>query len=291
MADWPLASGFRAETFGTVTGNPAGTTVTSNATANTKGSWIQLDASTAFDSTALLLAIDLQYSDTLYLFDIGVGASGSEQVLIPNLLVVASAGISTQLLLPIGIPAGSRIAARAQDNFGGSPGYLSGTLFARGFYNTSPLQNFTAYGPNTTTSGGVSVDPGATANTKSAWVQLTASTTSVHKALMLSAIRPNPGTLVTANYAQLIDIGVGASGSEQVLAQNLRMECSTQTGGVATPYTPGSGTLSGFAALQPGYIPPIFCDIPAGSRLAVRHSSSSVQATDRTSAYAIYGLS
>jgi hypothetical protein len=211
-------------------------------------------------------------------------------VIVPNLLVAASAGITTDIFLPMNIPAGSRIAVRLQDNFGSSDIWVSGLLFSSGFYSTPAFVGATAYGPNTATSGGTSVDPGGTANTKSAWVQIAASTTYTHKGLMVAAIRPTPGTAVTASYTQLIDVGVGAAGSEQVLVSNYRMMCDTSSGGVATPYTAGSGTLSGFAALQPGYLPFIPCDLPAGVRLAIRHQSSSIQATDRTSAYAIYGL-
>jgi hypothetical protein len=110
------------------------------------------------------------------------------------------------------------------------------------------------------------------------------------KALMISGSRAAPGTAVTATYAQLVDIGIGAAGSEQVILPNLRFQASIMTGGVVTPYTPGSATLTGLSTLFPRWIPPIMCDIPAGVRLAVRQQSSTTNTNDRTSAYAIYGL-
>lgn len=290
MADWPLASGFRAESFGTVSGNPAGTTITSSATAHTKGSWVQLDASTAFDASSLLLQIDVQFQDTLYLIDIGIGGAGSEQVIIPNLMISQSSAVFTSLLLPVNIPAGSRISARSQDNFGSSTSYITGTLMAGGWATQSPFNTVTAYGPNTATSNGVIADAGATVNTKGAWAQITAATTKDMRAIMISGSRAAPGTAITASYSQLVDIGVGGAGSEQVLLPNLRFDANTGTGGVVTPYTPGSATLNGFGTLFPRIIPPIPCDIPAGVRLAVRQQSSTTNANDRTSAYAIYGL-
>lgn len=290
MADWPLASGFRAEGFGTATGTPGGTNVVGNATAHTKGSWVQLDAATAFDAIALQLFINVQFQDTLYLVDVGVGGAGSEQVILSNLLIAQSVGVQTGVLLPINIPAGSRIAVRSQDNFGSSGLWVSGMVLAGGFASNSPFNTITTYGASTATSKGTVADAGATANTKGAWAQITASTTTAIKSLMVAATRATQGTSVAADYAQLMDIGIGASGSEQVLIPNFRFVVSTMTGGVVTPYTAGSATLSGLSSLFPGIIPPIPCDIPAGVRLAVRQQSSSTNASDRTSAYAIYGL-
>lgn len=290
MSDWALSSGFRAETFGTLGALPSGTTVTSGATAHTKGPWTQIAAATSFDAAAILLQIDLQYQDTLYLIDIGIGGSGSEQVIIPNLMMSQSAPVFNALVIPINIPAGSRIAARSQDNFGSSTSYVAVTLLAGGWANPTPLNTVTAYGPNTATSNGVIADAGATANTKGVWAQITASTTSAIKALMLSGSRAAPGTAITNTYDQLVDIGVGGAGSEQIILPNLRFNASVMTGGVVTPYTAGSATLTGLGTLFPRWIPPIPCDIPAGVRLAVRQQSTTTNATDRTSAYAIYGL-
>lgn len=290
MSDWAIASGFRAETFGTVSGSPNGTTVTSSATAHTKGPWTQIAASTTFDASAIMLQIDLQYQDTLYLIDVGIGGAGSEQVLIPNLMMSQSAPVFNSLIIPVNVPAGSRIAVRSQDNFGSSTSYVAVTLLAGGWASSSPFNTVTAYGPSTATSNGVIADAGATINTKGAWAQITASTASAMKALMISGSRAAPGTAVTATYAQLVDIGIGAAGSEQVILPNLRFQASIMTGGVVTPYTAGSATLTGLSTLFPRWIPPIMCDIPAGVRLAVRQQSSTTNTNDRTSAYAIYGL-
>lgn len=290
MGDWPLASGFRAESFGTSTAVQGGTTVTSSATAHTKGSWTQLDASTSFDASLLILDIAVQFQDTLYLFDVGIGASGSEQVLFPNLLVSQSTAVTTEVFLPVAIPAGSRIAVRSQDNFGSSTSYVTGQLIAGGFANNPPYQTVTAYGVSTAASTGTTVDSGGTANTKGSWTQIVASTTTTMKAMIVSAIRNTPGTAMAADYSQLVDIGVGSAGSEQTLISNMRYLASTQTGGVTTPYTAGSGTLSGLGTLFPRVIQPIPCDIPSGSRLAIRQQCTTTNATDRKSAYAIYGL-
>jgi hypothetical protein len=290
MGDWPLASGFRAESFGTSTATQGGTTVTGGATAHTKGSWVQLDASTSFDATVFALYVVVQFQDTLYLLDVGIGAAGSEQVIVPNFLISQSVGLVSELLLPIGVPAGSRVAVRCQDNFGSSNLYVTGMLYSGGWGNDPTYQTMTAYGVNTAASNGTIVDAGAVANTKGSWTQIVASTTTTMKAFMMSAIRPAPATSITADFSVLADVGVGASGSEQALLSNMRYFSSIQTGGVITPYTAGSATLSGLSTLVPRIIPPVPCDISQGVRLAVRQQATTTNANDRKAAYAIYGL-
>jgi hypothetical protein len=275
-----MGSGFRAESFawnntGTSDG---GTAVTSSATANTKGSYVQLMASTSFDSAAIMLEINTNFGDTNYLLDIAVGAAGSEQIIFPNLALAFNVGMAESILLPLAIPAGSRIAARCQDNFGGSVVRISGQLFSSAFLNTPPFHSATAYGAVLTTSAGTIADGGATANTKGAWAQLTAATSQAHDGLIVASVKPTQSTVVTADYYQLGDIGIGAAGSEKVLIPDLR--------GIASRST--SSTFKG--ALQPSIWCFPQCDIPAGVRLAARQLSSVTVAADRANSYVVYGL-
>lgn len=289
MGDWPLASGFRSETFNVANGAPGVLNlVTSSATAHTKGPWTQLSAATGFNAAALLLHLGTGFNDTRYLVDIGIGTAGSETVIVPNLMVGIPSGICHSIFLPLSIPAGVRLAARSQDNFGSSTVMITGSLFAGGFANMPAFSGLTDYGTNTATSGGTTSDAGATANTKGAFVQLTASTLYAHKGLLVAAMRPTPGTAMAADYAQLTDVAIGAAGSEQGLMFNLRQVASIATGG--TSGASGSMTPLGRGLLNPAYHPIFPCDIPAGSRIALRHQSSSINATDRTSAFAVYGL-
>ncbi|MGH3672189.1 MAG: hypothetical protein ACRDSH_16405 [Pseudonocardiaceae bacterium] len=281
MADWGLASGFRAESFGT---NNAGTSnsetpVTSNATANTKGSWAQLAGSTTFDAAMLMLNISTQFGDTNYLIDIGIGGAGSEQIIIPDLAVALNNGTAVSVSIPIAVPAGSRIAARCQDDFGGSTAYLSGILYSASFLNMPPFHTVTAYGAVTGTSSGTIADAGATANTKGAWAQLTASTSQAHSGLLVAAVRPVLSTVITANYSQLADIGIGGAGSEQILIPNLFSFASRSS----------QPSFKGLVSPGVFHLPP--CDIPPGVRLAVRQQSTTTNASDRQGAYVVYGLS
>lgn len=102
-----------------------GTAIAPSATINTKGSWTQLIASTPEDMIALMIRIAYSNgggNDTGAQIDIGIGASGSEQVLIPNVnlnCAAATASFASILfsgLFPLQIPAGSRLSARSAAN-------------------------------------------------------------------------------------------------------------------------------------------------------------------------------
>ena len=102
------------------TTNP-GVNVTSSATIHTKGAWSTLIAATGYDSEWLHVMIGSTGSGTTLtdtLVDIGIGAASAEQVLIPDILAgYVGQAVSAQgrgLVLPIRIPKGSRLSARAQ---------------------------------------------------------------------------------------------------------------------------------------------------------------------------------
>jgi hypothetical protein len=92
MADFGIFGGCaESSTYGAVTsGNTDGTDITPNATANTKGSWVELTASLDHDTTGgIIITLGSIESSTTsegsYLVDIGIGGSGSEEVVLSNL--------------------------------------------------------------------------------------------------------------------------------------------------------------------------------------------------------------
>jgi hypothetical protein len=113
--------GRRVKTYGTSSAASKGTAVTASATANTKGAWVEIVASTSMESQWAVLSILNDGTPGKYnLVDIAIGASGQEQVIVPNLFVP---GVQTSQLtacgkvaIPLNIPAGVRIAARAQSD-------------------------------------------------------------------------------------------------------------------------------------------------------------------------------
>lgn len=108
-----------SETYGSSGGR--GTQVTGSNSTNTKGGWAQMTAATGFHIKALLACIgrngNSSLSDADFIFDIGIGGAGSEQVLIPDMSFTVD-GVRDILQprifgpYPVDIPEGARLSAR-----------------------------------------------------------------------------------------------------------------------------------------------------------------------------------
>lgn len=268
MGDWPASSGARVDVAGAVTGSSSGTTVTSSVSLNTKGSWTQLIASTPFACSALMLIAS--YGTSSHLLDIGVGGSGSEQILIPDIHYSGVNVVPQITVYPVRIPEGSRIAARLASAASSNTTSLTAYLIGGGFDGASARSCVKTYGAVTADSGGTSVDPGATLHTKGAWSQITASTTAVTKGMIIDIGNQNNTVATAATW--LFDIGVGGAGSEQVLIPNYRVSASVNE------------------TIQPAWSPVIPVDIPEGSRLAVRSQCNITDATDRLLDVVLHGI-
>jgi hypothetical protein len=120
----PLAGGEkgleRVEACGAVTATSLGTSVDPGGTANTKGSWVELIAATTIPYRWACLSIghtNALGASTSWAVDVGIGAGGSEVVVVPNLLVsggsTADAIPAMGLCFPLHVPAGTRVAVRA----------------------------------------------------------------------------------------------------------------------------------------------------------------------------------
>lgn len=275
MGDWPLVDGQRYETSAVdAATSTASGIVTAAGSANTKGSWSQLIASTAQQSGALLIQIRKSAAGVDYLVDIGIGGSGSEVVLIPNIrgdgTTSAHCRISP-IIWPVGVPAGTRISARCAASTLSSTCRVQVVPIAGGFAGGPPLSRVTDYGTNAADSGSVSVDSGGTtAHTKGAYSQITGSTTNPAKALVIMLGQNTDANRSEADW--LMDIAIGGSGSEQIVIPDLHLESSTNDD-----------------AVIPGAYGPIPCNIPAGTRLAVRAQSSIIVA-DRLFDVTLYGI-
>ncbi len=245
-------------TVGQTTIAPSGgTQVTISTTANTKGAWIQIVAATPFDAHELIVNPLPTYVGTTAtsLMDIAVGAAGSEQIIIPNLLCPQDqwCGYAPGLVkIPVAIPAGSRISARAQGGQGISPGVVLSLVNCGG--NRPKTGKAIDIGTVLASSSATALALATAA--KSSWVQLAAATTQDLDGFFLNL--GNNGTSVTASQWAHIDIGVGAAGSEQV---------------VLPDYTVGVDANSEiFLPIYSMFIP---VKIPAGQRIAVRGQGQS----------------
>lgn len=238
--------------------------LTGNVTANLKGSWVEIIASTAFGSSALCFGKTLSSGNVQFLVDIGIGGSGSEQVIVPNIMTAnGDVGRIAPVfqVLPMPIPAGTRIACRIQAN--GSSKVLDVVLATIGssFSELPIFSRATAYGDDTSDSGGTQIDPGGSANTKGSWSQLTASTTNPIRWLWIMVSLKANSVPATASFS--FDIGIGAGGSEQIIIPDITLNSHDAT----DTLVPGTILL------------PV--SIPSGTRLAARAQSTTTDATDR----------
>jgi len=115
------------EAVGFTAASTIGTTIAPGGTINTKGSYAQLTAATGRDYMGFSLGAGhfAPFGNPMVGIDIAIGASGSEQIILPDFVVVGSSyGLAVPpLIFPIPIPAGTRIAARCETNGGTTSTY------------------------------------------------------------------------------------------------------------------------------------------------------------------------
>jgi hypothetical protein len=229
-------------------------TVTANTSANTKGSWTQLIASSSGNTSSIVISaagVGTTATNTATLLDIGTGASGSETVIIGDVAVGASSsfnqGVANIYGVPFKIPSGTRISARMQSVVaGGKTAVISSILMDLGNYNTAPT-SVDVIGADTANSKGISFS-GASGS----WTEGIASTSRDYRAVccVLSAHNSD-----LAGITITWDVGIGASGSEVAFGSGRASVNASEVISNATPYNYLFGRK-----------------IPAGSRLAVRHN-------------------
>jgi len=274
-AEFPMqGSAARMETIGISSGDTTLTAIDAGGTINTKGSWVQLIAACAFDVVGFIFYTFPQTSN-MYLIDIGVGASSSEKVLIPNICTSDRApgtfGTSSNGYIPMSIPEGTRISARCQTDVADNVVKVGLTLFGADFIASQPFQRATDYGINLSDSSNLTIDGGATANTKGSWAELTAACDNNLRAVLLMLNNEGVFSLVDAQF--MIDLGVGAAGSEKIVIPDVYM---TQNGVCDVVFSGLVGAL------------PV--NIPGGSRIAARCQSSSGAGNGRNIGLSIIGF-
>ncbi len=275
MADFPLFAGAEIVSVGANTSLSRGAVVTSSATADAKGSWIELDSGTTQEINSITVSIPSLVTVTTgndIIIDIALGGAGSEEVIAQNINVTYGSSSSFAgrfLCLPIGIPLGSRVSVRSQSSIASQSCTvaISGTVGS--FTSSSPFSFSESLGMDLANTRAHEYDPGAVANTKGAWSEIEASLADTYAgfSLLLSGNQNGSATDQTG----LIDIGIGSAGNEEVIAANI-------------PFKVGSSELLGIA--------PCFYRVvlPKGQRLAVRAQSTNTNSSDRTNGLYFYGV-
>lgn len=237
--------------------------LTTNTAADTMGDWVEVKASTPETYDGFFITVEYQ-SDNFdrYMVDIGLGSAGNETVVvegIPFSSPLLQDTLGQRLYVPLHIPAGSRVVARAQDE---NTSENTIEIQMHGFVRDETLYDtIRTYGITKASTDLQEVDPGDTVDTKGAWVEFISSAPA--NILSLGLAHHFEGlTATTCEWH--IDVGVGEAGSEIAIIEDLYV-------GVHANYD--NNVPADF-----GMIP---LDIPAGSRVAVRAECTINSAGDR----------
>ena len=212
--------------FGGITAAGAGTVVTSSASLNTKGAWVELNASTSANIAGFYLTIHTaNSSSTRHLLDIGVGAAASEVVLVPDIFVLAGTiGGGTQTIyIPMNILSGTRISARCQSS--GASGSVQVVLTGEVrtadhpplYDNCERFSSTPAGSPQATLPSSTDLAVVTTANT--GWTTINASTARTYGAVLAILGLKVAATAPTTAQSVTLRIATGAAASEAVFFQ------------------------------------------------------------------------
>jgi len=265
------------ESVGEDTSISGGTFVVGSGTGNTKGSYVELDASTAV-TVAWFLAQFGHQSGSLAgegLIDIAIGAAASEVVLIANI----NCGFNLSrfpinkppILFPVNIASGIRIAARCQISITSTANILTIFLIIAAHSSITGSSVADTLGADTSDSGGTQIDPGASANTKGAYTQMVASSANLYNWLAINV--GQQGNTARTDAGFLLDISTGAAASEVVLIPDVWFAIDA-----ATDVITGANWSIGVN------------NIAASTRIAARAQSQTNDATDRLFDLILFGF-
>lgn len=266
--DWPLIGELGKSEFLGATASSSGTVVTDPGATNTKGAYTQIGGAvtTVRDASGFWVEVTPEAitSGQQVLIDIAIGNSGSQKIIVDNILVaIGQAPAAVPMYVPLPIPAGTKLWARYQTSSTSFDIRVAIRLGGEGAGPSAQFGKCYTYGAVTGgATGGTQVDSTGGANVEGGWVQIAATTDADTKAIAVDyGMRSNAATQL-ARY--LIDIGVGAAAAEKAVVEDI------------TAFTTVGGDT-----LVPGWSGIIPVSIPAGKRLAARVQTTEIDATDR----------
>jgi hypothetical protein len=262
-----------------------GTSCTTGGAAATKGTAVQLIASTSFDAYWVrVIASNYGVSATTSrgCLDLLIGAA-TEDVLIANMLMGFCGGIGTGTTngcgpkvwdFPLYIPSGSRVAAQVAGDRTSTAMSVAVVLYGGNGSPAFPVgASVTTYGVSSVP-GGVVVTSGAS-GAEGSWIEIAASSSREHFAFVPSFQPPTGDTTLTPIKLFWMDMGVGAATEESMLGSEQSYVFRYDAGELCDgPFNPM----------------PAFDVVPSGTRLVARLSANG--ALDAASPQcAIHGVS
>lgn len=253
--------------FYTIDSDPtggAGTTLTSSASANTYGSWTAIGPASGFAYAVEWIQVELNTAFTAattrnHYVDIGFGTDTSNVTVIVEKLCGSGATTNSghMYFFPLAIPADVKLYARTQGTVGSSTIKINITAMGgnqnRGTMPT--ISRIVAIGSTTASTSGTAITMGAS-GAEGGWTQIVASSAEDYAGFMVAG----PfyvDTNMTAGPSYVFDVGVGASGQERTVGENLTK---------ATIFSASEDWV--------GWHLPTFTGIKAGTRICIRGSCS-----------------
>lgn len=271
MADFPHIQGQRSRTIGTVEATTF-VTLGSGAVNNVKGTYSLIVTRTPYDADGFFLETFGNVSTRNHRLDLVKEHAAGSAMLLTDYFIESSRSELQSTYIPIKIPAESSLSARIQTNTAATDLNVALNLLNYGFTMPSGLQVHETWGLTAgVATTPTTVDAGAVANTKGSWTPLVSSTTRNVRAftIVFSTV-----TNISAISSLLVDIGIGASGSEQVIIPNIPI-----------------GFNNGEDKITPARYGPISLHIPAGSRISARAQASTTTAANRQCGIVIHAFS
>ena len=227
-----------------------------HATAHVKSGWQEVIAST-YEAGYLAVLHGVVTWGTMFLFDVGIGGSGSEVAIINNVLGDQGNYCGDYYAFPILIPKGTRVSVRLQQSRGGANSIWSQVFIipiGAMVGGTNLFQESYSYGYNLADTGATALDPGGTPYTYGSYAQLVASSA---KLKALSFLLGNPyNTARDTNCSWYAQLSIGGAGVEIPILE-------------WTNYN-RSGLV-----MRPVMTPPFPIQIPSGTRISARCKSQS----------------
>jgi len=229
--------------------------IATSASANTKGSWVQLIASVPVRVDALRFGFAYGASGVANtaLLDIGVGSAGNEVAIVSDMLCGYTFGGTD--VIPVSIESGERLSMRWQS---GVASTAAGSAYMDLLQFTDervPPSSLVTMGANGATSKGVAL------STKNTWYEVEDSTSADFDAVIIAPASDDAA--MGASYA-MFEVAIGASSSETVIGTGMR-------------YSTGAAETMGLATFGASNLIPF--PVPAGSRLSARVIDSSANNT------------
>jgi hypothetical protein len=205
-----------------------------------KASWSEQVTSTPEDYYGLIFQMRvMSWSGYLWNFDIGIGSSGSEKILLeefmtPMISNQARYSCAYTFPLPYFIPAGSNLHFRGRCTYGSEQSYsmtvlgLHGESFGHNVYAQSQWMNVDASNVK-----GRDIDPGATPDTWSSWADVSDGPLSIDAKYLIIYQGTNDAARSSCSWRT--QLAVGGAGSEQVIA-DWTCYCHSSSDFMSSPY-------------------------------------------------------